>query len=235
MAFFAWRSRIEELGVLIFQASRVESSEASGFAYWADTLPFIVVNRKDAPGRRLFSLLHELAHLMLHQSGISDLDPYGRRPVADEKVEVFCNAVAAAALMPRLQFLSQAEIARAPDGRRDWSDDDIAALAHTFSVSREAVVRRLLTLARTTEAFYRTKRAQYAHEYDARRRREKEQRGEKGIPRNMPQETVANFGRPLVRLLLSGYNADKLSLAELSGFLGVKLRHLPAIERIGLS
>ena len=122
--FVAWRSRIEELGVLVFQASRVESSEASGFAYWADELPFVVVNRKDAPGRRLFSLLHELAHLMLHQSGVSDLDPEGRRPVSDERVEVFCNKVAASALMPRLQFLSQPEIGRAPEGRRDWSDEE---------------------------------------------------------------------------------------------------------------
>jgi Zn-dependent peptidase ImmA (M78 family)/DNA-binding XRE family transcriptional regulator len=230
-AFIAWRNRIEELGVLVFQASRVESSEASGFAYWADALPFIVVNRKDAPGRRLFSLLHELAHLMLHQSGVSDLEPDGHRPADDERVEVFCNKVAASALMPRLQFLSQPEIAGAPDGRRDWSDDDIEALARTFSVSREAVVRRLLTLGRTTDAFYRRKRAQYAQEYNAMRQREKEKRGKEGIPRNMPRETVANFGQPLVRMLLSRYQSDKLSLAELSGFLGVKVRHVPGIER----
>src|SRR5208337_5617747 len=74
VAFLAWRSRIEALGVLIFQASTVERDEASGFAYWANTLPFIVVSRKDVYARRNFSLLHELAHLMLHRSGVSDLD-----------------------------------------------------------------------------------------------------------------------------------------------------------------
>lgn len=234
-AFLAWRSRIEDLGVLVFQATRIESSEASGFAYWAEELPFIVVNQKDATGRRLFSLLHELAHLMLHQSGVSDLDE-GRRPNADEKVEIFCNKVAASALMPKLQFLSQPEIGGAPEGRRDWSDEDIVALANTFSVSREAVVRRLLTLERTTEAFYRRKRAQYLREYNATRQREREKRGNKGIPRNMPSETVANVGRPLVRMLLSRYHSDRLSLAELSGFLGVKVRHVPGIEqRLGLN
>jgi len=231
-AFLAWRLRIEELGVLVFQASRIESSEASGFAYWAEELPFIVVNQKDAPGRRTFSLLHELAHLMLHQSGVSDLIAEGRRPVADEKVEVFCNQVAAAALMPKLQFLSQPEIGRAPDGRREWTDEDIAALARTFSVSREAVVRRLLTLGRTTDDFYRKKRAQYAQEYNASRVREREKQGDKPIPRNMPRETVATFGRPLVRMLLSRYHSDRLSLAELSGFLGVKVRHVPGIEQL---
>ncbi len=228
-AFIAWRSRIEELGVLVFQTTRFESSEASGFAYWAPKLPLIAVNQKDAMGRRLFSLLHELAHLMLHQSGVSDLDD-GRRQVSDQRVEVFCNKVAAAALMPKLQFLSQPTIGNAPSGRREWSDDEIGTLAKAFSVSREAVVRRLLTLERTTDEFYRLKRAQYLKEYAATQARKRQQETKKPIPRNMPNETVAAVGRPLLRLLLSQYHSDRLSLAEVSGFLGVKVRHLTGIE-----
>lgn len=228
-AFMAWRSRIEELGVLVFQTTRVESSEASGFAYWAPKLPLIAVNRKEAMGRRLFSLLHELAHLMLHQSGVSDLDD-GRRQASDQRVEVFCNKVAAAALMPKLQFLSQPIIGNASSGRREWSDDEIQTLAKTFSVSREAVVRRLLTLERTTDGFYRQKRAQYLQEYAAVQARKRQQESKKPIPRNMPLETVSSVGRPLIRLLLSRYHSRRLSLAEVSGFLGVKVRHLPSIE-----
>lgn len=233
VAFMAWRSRIEELGVLVFQTTRVESKEASGFAYWAPKLPLIAVNRKDATGRRLFSLLHELAHLMIHQSGVSDLDD-GRRQVSDQRVEVFCNKVAAAALMPRLQFLSQSIIGNAPSGRREWLDEEIGALAKTFGVSREAVVRRLLTLERTTEAFYRQKRAQYLQEFAASQARKRQQENKKSIPRNMPLETVSSIGRPLIRLLLSQYHSRQLSLSEVSGFLGVKVRHLSGIEdRLG--
>ena len=233
VAFMAWRSRIEELGVLVFQTTRVESKEASGFAYWAPKLPLIAVNRKDATGRRLFSLLHELAHLMIHQSGVSDLDD-GRRQVSDQRVEVFCNKVAAAALMPRLQFLSQSIIGNAPSGRREWLDEEIGALAKTFGVSREAVVRRLLTLERPTEAFYRQKRAQYLQEFAASQARKRQQENKKSIPRNMPLETVSSIGRPLIRLLLSQYHSRQLSLSEVSGFLGVKVRHLSGIEdRLG--
>lgn len=229
VAFMAWRSRIEELGVLVFQTTRVESKEASGFAYWAPKLPLIAVNRKDATGRRLFSLLHELAHLMVHQSGVSDLDE-GRRQVSDQRVEVFCNKVAAAALMPKLQFLSQPTIGNAPSGRREWSDEEIGTLAKTFSVSREAVVRRLLTLERTTEAFYRAKRAQYLQEFAAIQARKRQQENKKPIPRNMPLETVSSVGRPFIRLLLSQYHSRRLSLSEVSGYLGVKVRHLSGIE-----
>ena len=198
VAFRTWRMRIEELGVLVFQATRLERDEASGFAYWAEMLPFMVVNRKDAYPRRTFSLLHELAHLMLHQSGVSDLDMDALRPQDAERIEIFCNQVAAATLMPRDVFLAEARVAEKGAGRHEWSDEVIKALSLTYGASREAVVRRLLTFNRTTDAFYKQKRAQYAREHQQRREREKAQNDGKGIPRNMPRETIANFGRPLV-------------------------------------
>lgn len=230
-AFRAWRSRIEGLGVLVFQASRIESGEASGFAYWADVLPFMVVNSKDAYSRRTFSLLHELAHLMLHQSGVSDLDAEGARLGDAERIEVFCNQVAAAALMPLDLFLAEPIVASRGVGLHEWSDEAIGALAATFSVSREAIVRRLLTFRRTSDGFYTRKRAQYAREFQAQQQRNREKAEGKPIPRNMPRETLATFGRSFVRMVLDNYHADRLSLSDVSGYLGVKVRHLPEIER----
>lgn len=230
-AFRAWRSRIEGLGVLVFQASRTESAEASGFAYWAEVLPFMVVNGKDTYSRRTFSLLHELAHLMLHQSGVSDLDSDGPRSHDAERIEIFCNQVAAAALMPGDLFLAESIIVARGAGQHEWADDTIAALATTYGVSRIAVVRRLLTFGRTSSAFYARKQAQYDRELHARRQREKERNEGKPIPRNMPRETLATFGRSFVRMVLENYRADRISLSEVSGYLNVKVRHLPDIER----
>ncbi len=231
VAFLAWRGRIEALGVLVFQASAIERDEASGFAYWADTLPFIVVNRKDVYTRRTFSLLHELAHLMLHQSGVSELDIDAPRPAEDAKIEIFCNQVAAAALMPRSQFLSEALVAERGAGGHNWPDETIKALSVTYGVSREAVVRRLMTFGRTSAAFYQSKRAQYGAEFREQLAAQKAQNADRPIPRNMPRETVANLGRTLVGLIIENYRADRLSLSEVSGYLGVKTRHLAGIEQ----
>lgn len=231
VAFLAWRSRIEGLGVLIFQASRIESDEASGFASWADVLPFMVINRKDAYARRTFSMFHELAHLMLRQSGVSDLNLEGPRAADDEKIEVFCNQVAAAALMPRDLFLAENLVAAQGVGRHEWDDAAVQALSLTYCVSREAIVRRLLTLGRTTEAFYRRKRAQYAVEFQQQREHDRERNEGKPIPRNMPRETVADYGKPFVRRVIENYHADRISLSEVSGYLGVKARHVPGIEQ----
>jgi Zn-dependent peptidase ImmA (M78 family) len=230
--FNGWRSRIEQMGVLVFQPSRFASDEASGFAISGNSLPVIAVNRNDALTRRTFSLLHELAHLIIHVSGVSDLETDENRPPEDQHIEVFCNQVAAAALMPRDTLWGEQQVVRHGSRSTSWSDDEIRELARRFNVSREALLRRLLTFNRTTDEFYQQKRVQYANEYAALRARKKEQLEGAEIKRNMPQETISNFGRPFVRMLLNNYYQDRMTLSEVSGYLGLKVKHIPKLEQV---
>jgi Zn-dependent peptidase ImmA (M78 family)/transcriptional regulator with XRE-family HTH domain len=227
--FNAWRGRIEATGTLVFQTTAIASEEASGFAISADTSPVISVNRKDALTRRTFSLLHEFAHLMVHVSGVSDLETDEKRPPEDQRIEVFCNQVAAAALMPKESLLGQRGVAEQGSRSERWTDDQIGDLARRFNVSREAILRRLLTFDRTTNAFYTRKRAQYIAEYQAHRARQREQT--KDIKRNMPTETVSHFGKPLVRMLLNNYWQDRMTLSAISGYLGLKVKHIPNLAK----
>lgn len=227
--FNAWRSRIEQTGTFVFQTTALASEEASGFALFADVSPVISVNRKDTPTRRTFSLLHEFAHLMIHVSGVSDLETDAKRPPEDQRIEIFCNHVAAAALMPKESLLGQPGVAEHGMNSEGWSDAQINELARRFSVSREAILRRLLTFDRTTSAFYARKRAQYIAEYQAQRARQKEQ--PKDIKRNMPTETVSHFGKPFVRMLLNNYWQDRMTLSAVSGYLGLKVKHIPNLAK----
>ena len=190
VAFNTWRGKVEAFGVLVFQMESVAPDEVSGFAISEPILPVIAVSKKNTPfARRTFSLLHELTHLMLRESGVSDLDVDAARPPEDQRVEVFCNHVAAATLMPRERFLAE-EVMHTRSGRADWPDDEIEELAKQYSVSREAVVRRLLTFDRTTEAFYQTKRDQYGAEREAQRARERARLQDQDFRRNPPQEAL---------------------------------------------
>ena len=99
-------------------------------------------------------------------------------------------------------------------------------------MSREAVLRRLLTLNRTTDNFYRQKRAQYIAEYQASQKLKKEKAIETEMKRNMPQETVSNFGKRLVNMLLDNYHQDRMTLSEVSGYLGLKVKHFPKLEKV---
>ncbi|MEI8395302.1 MAG: XRE family transcriptional regulator [Rhodospirillaceae bacterium] len=230
-AFNAWRGRIEAAGALVFQATRIASEEASGFAIADNLLPVIVVNRRDALTRRTFSLLHELAHLMLRISGVSDLEADDSRPAEDQAIEIFCNQVAAAALIPKDWLLSHPLVVAYGQRATDWTDSEIADMAKGFGISREMLVRRLLTFNRTTDAFYRQKRGQYHAEYLAQRQRQRDQRGDDGIPRNMPQETISNFGRPLVRMILGNYYQDRLTMSDVAGYLEIKTKHFAKLEQ----
>ena len=62
-----WRGALEEAGVLVFQAEDVEVSQMRGFSLSEQLFPVVVVNIKDAVTARLFSMLHETAHLMLRE------------------------------------------------------------------------------------------------------------------------------------------------------------------------
>src|SRR6202034_2315699 len=104
--FRSWRDAIEAAGVLVFALSgahhQVGLEEMRGFAIAEQPLPVIVVNGKDRSPGRVFTLLHELAHVTLGQSAIeNDIDPGDALPALDGAVERFCTRVAAAILMPR--------------------------------------------------------------------------------------------------------------------------------------
>jgi len=173
-----------------------------------------------------------VAHLMIRVSGVSELETDVKRPPEDQRVEVFCNHVAAAALIPRDVLLAQPRVTALGPRSTRWSDAEISDLAHQFGVSRESVLRRLLTFDRTTEEFYRQKRAQYIAEFVASQKRKKEKAAATEMKRNMPQETVSNFGKPLVNMLLDNYHQDRVTLSEISGYLGLKVKHFPKLEEV---
>lgn len=234
--YYVWLAKIEAAGVLVFQSSKIASDEASGFAQWYPELPFVVVNGKDQPARRTYSLLHELVHLTLRQSGVSDLSPDDQSSASHAKIEAFCNFVAGAALVPRDQLLRNGVVSARGTGRHDWTDDEIKEVATAFSVSREAIVRRLLILNRTSAAYYAQKRAQYAREYREIVERQRQKNIGKPIPRNMPRETISALGKTLVRKVIENYYQDRMTLSDVSGALGVKVRHIRTIaEQVGFA
>lgn len=227
-----WRAAVESRDVLVLQSSRFSAEIASGFAIYEPLLPIVVVSRKDAPPRRrLFSLLHELTHLILRASGVSDLSLDTDLTLApeDQKVEVFCNAVAAATLVPA-SLLLEHPVLREHRGAQSWSDEELTQLSRDFGASREAVLRRLLTVELTSREFYEATRERYIQEW--RRQRERQKSGPKEpIPRNMANEAVGDLGRRYVGLVLNQFYQDRLTLSDVAGYLGIKTKHIPAVEQ----
>jgi len=221
IAFNYWRSTIESAGILVFQASNVELAHMRGFSLSEFPLPVIVANRKDAYAGRVFTMLHELAHIILHTSGICDLeDSLNRRP-EEEATEVFCNQFAGACLVPEECLLSE-DIVVGRGRLRDWGDEEVRELSLRYSVSREVILRRFLTLGLVDREFYQLKRDELLQEYQLLPKR-------KGL---VPPatEAISTVGKPFVRLVLEAFSSGRITPSDVADYLGVRLRHLYSIQ-----
>lgn len=221
VGFRHWRDALERIGVLVFQTTRVAVKEMRGFSLVEQQLPVILLNGGDAHTGRSFSLLHELCHLMLRDGGLCL--PGEERRLKETGHEVLCNRVAGAALIPADSLLAEPVVRRVA-GRESWADDDLAALAREYSVSREAVLRRLLIVGRTTEHFYQAKRRQYAAEAAAR----EEDEGGFVVPQF--RQALNRVGRLYAKGVLESFYEGRVSASDLSRYLGLKLKHLPEFE-----
>ncbi len=219
-----WRRAVQEQGVLVFQASGIEVAEARGFSATEQPLPVIVLNVRDASNGRVFTLLHELCHLLLRNGGICDLRD--RRLGAPEQnpIEVFCNAVAGETLVPA-DALARSKVVRDIPAGTNWHANGIRALAREFSVSREVALRRLLDARRITLDEYRS-------HIDAmlRSRHQPPDSRQTGF---VPPATkvVSSLGHPFIRWVLSSYYQEKITTRDVSAHLGVRLKHMAKIEK----
>lgn len=134
--------KIEKLGILVMRNSilrgntkkKLNLDNFRGFAIFDEFAPLIFINTNDSKAGQIFTLMHEVAHLWIGQSGISDLDIRG-----NNKIELACNEIAAKILMPKTKIQK---------AFREFDDDRwLECIADRFSVSTLAVLNRLRSLS----------------------------------------------------------------------------------------
>lgn len=221
-AFRQWRLLVERAGILTFQAVGVEVEEARGFSISERPLPVAVANIKDAPRGRIFTLLHEVAHILSRDGGICDL--HESDDDESSRVEAFCNHVAGAALFPKRPLLNTDVVRQHRKGDPSWSDGELAALSRLFGGSREAALVRLLALGLTSIHYYRRKRDHFLKLYAQQRQR---QTG--FVP---PHEiALTSAGPTFTSLVLENFNRERITASDVSDYLQIRLKHLPEVQR----
>ena len=189
-----------------------------GFAIADPIAPFIVINDQDATTARSFTLIHELAHVWLGQSGVSGAPSETVPSTPHGRIEAFCNDVAGKFLLPD-------HAVRERPGTLVGDDEasasrTIARLAETWRVSEAMVALRLRRLGWITSEVYSSLAAGYA----ARRQAHKQREREKGLEGGPSYYLVRQFklGNALLGVVQRTVRSNQLTQTKAAKVLGIK-------------
>ncbi len=216
LAFKEWRGALENAGLFIFKGA-IKQRTVSGFCLHDPDVPIIYVNNSTASTRQVFTLFHELAHLLFATSGITTLDAayIDRLTGTSRQIEVACNEFASTFLVPP-QNLDVRLVHFVP------SADSISDLADYYKVSREVIARCLLDRNRLSRARYRELTDAWNEDYENR-----EQRASGG---NYYATKAAYLGDRFLHLEFSSYRNGRVSLPELAQHLDMKAKNVGRLE-----
>ncbi len=139
--------RFEEAGIFVIVNGivgnnthrKLDVNEFRGFVLYDDIAPFVFINNNDFLSAKIFTLIHELAHILIGKSAAFDL----RELIpANNETEKFCNKCAAEFLVPESEI-------------RNITDINYDNLARKFKVSQIVIARRLLDIGKISlDKFY---------------------------------------------------------------------------------
>ncbi|MBP5859130.1 ImmA/IrrE family metallo-endopeptidase [Marivibrio halodurans] len=213
------RNQVEKAGIFVqiqgnlgSHHTNIDPDEFRGLALASKYAPFIVINGNDAKAAHTFTLLHEIAHLWLGESGLSNRSVFSGDVFEDGDIEAYCNRFAGDFLLPREQLLAV------------WASQDhgnvyqaVQVVARELNVSRAATAHRLWKLNAIEEPQWWDLYRRYQDEWKVRRERQKEQDGGP----NYYVTTKSQLGTALISTVLGAVSDGSLSYTRASRILGV--------------
>jgi Zn-dependent peptidase ImmA (M78 family) len=215
-AFKTWRNALEDCGVFVFKEA-FKDDVASGFCLYDDRFPVIYVNNSKPDTRQIFTLFHELAHLLSGTGGVdTPLEGYVNFLQGDDKrIEVLCNSFAGAFLVPDEDF--DRRIATV-----SINDRTIGDLANQYWVSREVILRKFYDRRLVSQQFYE-------HKVEKWRKEAKDKTGKGG---DYYLTKGVYLGERYLELVFSRLHQNRISIEQLADYLGVKVKNVPGMEAL---
>lgn len=228
-----WIDSAESKGIFISRTSfihsmlKLDSEEIQGFAISDYYAPFVFINSDDWNAPQLFTLVHELAHLWIAETGISnDIEPSIEKTNEYNPIEFFCNEVAANALMPT-GYIKNLE------SNVFNNSQEVFKSAKFIGVSSFALLVRALKLKIITLSTYNRLKVQADKDYRDFLQREEEKRikakDKKGGPNYFLLQLNRN-SRLFTQTVLDAFRGGSIEPSQASSLLNVKVNKFPKLE-----
>ena len=222
VVFEIFRDKFYDLGIYVFKDA-FKDNRISGICVNDDHFPVIVINNSMSFARQIFTLFHELYHLISDTSGAEIIrdDYYVALNDQQTEIEKACDAFANAFLVPIDDF--QQELKKKP-----ITEDRIEELSTLYSVSKEAIMYKLYKLGKITTTDY-TDLKEYFYG-DAIRNGEKRKTQSSGGNHYYTQLTY--LGQRYAGDVFKQYFSGKIDSVRASEMLQSKVDHLPNLETV---
>lgn len=230
-----WIDKAESKGIFISRTSfihsrlKLDSDEIQGFAIADNYAPFVFVNSDDWNAPQLFTLVHELTHLWISETGISnDIEPSIKNPNDFNPIELFCNEVAANALIP-IEFIANLD-KKAFDNAKE-----VFKNAKILGVSSFALLVRALNLNIISLSIYKDLKHQADIEYNEFLKREEvkklkqKQKDNPGGPNYFLLQLNRN-SRLFTQTVLDAFRGGVIEPTLASNLLNVQVNKFPKLE-----
>jgi Zn-dependent peptidase ImmA (M78 family)/DNA-binding XRE family transcriptional regulator len=230
-----WIDAAESKGIFVSRTSFIhsrlilDSNELQGFAIADAYAPFVFVNSEDWNAPQLFTLVHELAHVWIAATGISnEVEPEIKNMDRFHPIELFCNDVAANALMPM-------EVISSFDPSIYQNSRELLKYAKQLGVSTFALLVRALNLNLISISAYQRLKKQADVEYAEYLRREAERRSKQkekdnpGGPNYFLLQLNRN-GRLFTQAVLDAFRSGSIEPTLASHLLNVQVNKFPKLE-----
>lgn len=224
-ALRAWKDSVERLGIFVLQQS-LPKDDISAFSL-ADEKPYIVLlNSAEHENRRIFSLFHEIGHVLLHRSGVCNPDNFSRNSYEYIQIEKFCNNFSSEVLVPAHDFLNNETVKLLSKQKfEDWDLESIRSVASLYRVSQEVIYRKLVQVGILDEKKYEKKRQELLKGFEEYQKRKK---GKSIIPQY--RKIISKNGHAFVGIVLRNMYENRITIRDVSDFLGTTSRHIADVE-----
>lgn len=217
-----WKDVFSQKGLYVFERSwSIETIRA--FSIIKDKKAAAVVSTKDVPLGRVFSLMHEIFHVINRQDSICDMHFSGK----SSDIEVSCNRFAAAFLMPEVEFHNYAKnIGLKKDLIGVVNEIQVKKLQAYFKVSRLSTYRRLNTLGYISNSKYE----QIQDEYQGFEKSDKVSTG--GSADIYYRTRLNSIGTRFASEIITAHAQGKISTITIANLFGVRVSQLGSINNL---